>query len=239
MAVTFLVICLALQGAKTDNLSFLHGIDVSRYQAEVNWAHVKESNIAFAFIKATEGNFLKDRYFDRNWEYSRQHGIKRGAYHFFLPWVPAENQLEHFKRTVKLEPGDLAPVLDVETIAKDITDADLRSNIRAWLEGAEKHYGVKPIIYTYQAFYDRKLKGYFPEYHFWIARYKDMEPNVHPGDKMAFWQYSEKGLVKGVSSPVDVNWFYGDHAALSKYCVPAPAPAAPQPEEALAQAEAF
>ncbi|GGK73458.1 hypothetical protein GCM10011405_21930 [Rufibacter glacialis] len=204
----------------------MHGIDVSRYQQEVDWKHVKESNISFAFIKATEGDFLKDPFFDRNWEQSRQQGITRGAYHYYLPWVDVDLQIEKFKNTVRLQPGDLAPVLDVETFAPDIPDAKMRNDVRLWLSAIEEHYGVKPIIYTYQAFYDRKLRGHFPGYHFWIARYQNAEPATHPGDKMAFWQYSEKGTVKGINAPVDVNWFYGDVAALSSFCVPIPPPAA-------------
>jgi lysozyme len=227
-----------LMGANTNSSNFLHGIDVSRYQAEVNWEHVKESNIAFAFMKATEGNFLKDPYFKRNWESSRKHGIKRGAYHFYLPWVDVDSQLALFKSTVDLQPGDLAPVLDLETYAKDISDAQMRADIKRWLVGIEEHYGIKPIIYTYQGFYDKKLRGHFAGYKFWIARYKNEEPATHPNDQMAFWQYSEKGTVKGINTPVDVNWFYGDINALNAHCLPAPAKAATTtPSPAMAQAE--
>ncbi|RNI32283.1 lysozyme [Rufibacter immobilis] len=236
VAVALFVCFLTLVSARTFTGEYLHGIDVSRYQKEVDWRNVKDSNINFAFIKATEGDFLKDPYFDRNWEHSRQHGIKRGAYHFFLPWVDADQQLAHFKRNVVLQPGDLAPVLDIETFAQDVSDAQMRQNIRRWLEGAEAHYGVKPIIYTYQGFYDRKLRGHFAGYRFWIARYKNEEPSTHPSDKMAFWQYSEKGIVNGIEAPVDVNWFYGDLAALNTLCVPKlPVSSA----GAMAQKEAF
>ncbi|GAA4308684.1 glycoside hydrolase family 25 protein [Nibribacter koreensis] len=227
-----------LMGARSNESNFLHGIDVSRYQAEVNWEHVRESNIAFAFMKATEGNFLRDPYFKRNWESSRQHGIKRGAYHFYLPWVDVDSQLELFKSTVDLQPGDLAPVLDLETYAKDISDAQMRADIKRWLVGIEEHYGIKPIIYTYQGFYDKKLRGHFAGYKFWIARYKNEEPSTHPNDKMAFWQYSEKGTVKGINTPVDVNWFYGDINALNAHCLPAPAKApTTTASPAMAQAE--
>ncbi|WP_205504265.1 glycoside hydrolase family 25 protein [Rufibacter psychrotolerans] len=213
--------CCLLLGSANSGPSFLHGIDVSRYQKEVNWEQVKDSNVHFAFIKATEGDFHKDPYFDRNWEQARQQGVKRGAYHFYLPWVDVEKQLEHFKSAVTLEPGDLAPVLDIETFAPDIPDAQLRSDIRRWLTAIEAHYGVRPILYTHQMYYNSKLRGYFPEYPFWIARYQNAEPTTHTKDKMAFWQYSEKGVVDGIATPVDVNWFYGDVQALNTFCVPA------------------
>ncbi|WP_181304850.1 glycoside hydrolase family 25 protein [Rufibacter sp. XAAS-G3-1] len=224
VAAALFTLCLTLLSAGSGPSSYLHGIDVSRYQQEVDWKHVKDSNINFAFIKATEGDFLKDPFFDRNWEQSRQQGIKRGAYHYYLPWVPVEKQIAHFLNTVSLQPGDLAPVLDVETYAEDIPDAHMRRDIRQWLSAVEEHYGVKPIIYTYQRFYDRKLRGHFPNHHFWIARYQNVEPSTHPSDKMAFWQYSEKGTVSGIDAPVDVNWFYGDLEDLSAHCVPAALP---------------
>ncbi|KAA3440373.1 glycoside hydrolase family 25 protein [Rufibacter hautae] len=236
VAVALFTFCMTLLSAGSGPASFLHGIDVSRYQREVNWEHVKDSNINFAFMKATEGDFMKDPYFDRNWELSRQHGIKRGAYHYYQPWVSVDKQIAHFKNTVTLLPGNLAPVLDVEAYAHEISDAKLRSDIRQWLTEIEKHYGVKPIIYSYQKFYDRKLRGHFPDYHFWIARYQNAEPSIHPGDKMVFWQYSERGIVKGIDAPVDVNWFYGDLEALGSLCVPAATPTAtPAATQVMAQ----
>lgn len=217
------LMCSFLLLAATPNTSrILRGIDVSRYQMMVNWDAVKADNIEFAFIKATEGGYLKDPYFARNWEHSQKNGIKRGAYHFYLPWVDASEQVAHFTRVVTLSPGDLPPVLDVETFATDVSDEELRKGIRTWLSQAELYYGIKPIIYTNQTFYNRKLKGYFTDYPFWIAKYHSTKPSTHPDDKMFFWQYSERGSVEGIYGAVDMNFFYGDQEALSKLCVPTP-----------------
>ncbi|WP_066622632.1 glycoside hydrolase family 25 protein [Rufibacter roseus] len=218
--------------ANTNSTELLRGIDVSRYQLMINWDTMKDDNISFAFIKATEGAYLKDSYFARNWVQSQKHGIKRGAYHFYLPWVDAKAQVDHFTSQVSLSPGDLAPVLDIETFAPDITDEELREGIRTWLTLAEQHYGVKPIIYTNQTYYNRKLKGHFTDYPFWIAKYHHTKPTTHPEDKMHFWQYSERGRLRGIDGAVDMNYFYGGMAALETLCVPANAPS-----EQLAQAE--
>ncbi len=66
----------------------IHGIDVSRYQKEIRWNMVKAMNvegvrIEFAFMKATEGEGLTDRYFKYNWRQAKKQKITRGAYHFF------------------------------------------------------------------------------------------------------------------------------------------------------------
>ena len=66
----------------------IHGIDVSRYQQTIAWEEVKamrvkDIQLGFCFIKATEGIGNTDPQFRRNWKKSREHGIVRGAYHFF------------------------------------------------------------------------------------------------------------------------------------------------------------
>ena len=66
----------------------IHGIDVSKYQATISWESVKEMKVkdiqlGFVFIKATEGIVNTDPQFKRNWKKSKQAGLIRGAYHFF------------------------------------------------------------------------------------------------------------------------------------------------------------
>src|SRR5262245_53296534 len=67
----------------------IHGIDVSRYQNVIAWEEVKamkvkEIQLGFAFIKATEGIANTDGQFRRNWKKAKDHDIIRGAYHFFI-----------------------------------------------------------------------------------------------------------------------------------------------------------
>ncbi|MDX5420843.1 MAG: lysozyme [Hymenobacteraceae bacterium] len=198
----------------------LRGIDVSRWQKEVDWSLVSQSEVSFAFVKATQGDFRLDPYFARNWEETKRHGIKRGAYHFFKPEAPVQDQINLFINTVTLEPGDLPPVLDVEVADPRISGEQLRQSIRTWLEAVTAHYGVKPIIYTGQNYYRRYLKGHFPEYHFWIARYSDVQPETYHTDSWMFWQFTDRGSVAGINSAVDINFFAGDWDTLHKLCLP-------------------
>lgn len=202
------------------NSSSLKGIDVSRWQKEVDWDMVKAADISFAFVKATQNDFSQDAYFHRNWEETKRVGIKRGAYHFFIPNASAQGQVNMFTSTVRMEPGDMPPVLDVEVTAPNMSGEELRENIRIWLEGVTAYYGVKPIIYTNQNYYRRWLKGYFPEYTFWMARYNTVEPDIHYTDKWMFWQYSDRGTIPGIKAAVDMNFFAGDLNSLQELCYP-------------------
>ena len=105
----------------------IHGIDVSKYQQTISWDAVKEmkvKNIAlgFVFIKATEGIANTDPQFRRNWKKSKQAGMIRGAYHFFLATKDGKEQAQNFIKVVELEKGDLPPVVDVEqTYGENLT----------------------------------------------------------------------------------------------------------------------
>jgi lysozyme len=191
----------------------IHGIDVSHYQQVINWRDVKQMQvknikIGFAFIKATEGIGKVDAYFRRNWLQATEKKISKGAYHYFIAGKSGKAQAQNFLDIVKLEEGDLPPVLDIEQAnGNDIKE--IRAEVRTWLDKIEQHYKIKPIIYTNIDFYENYLSEAFDEYPFWIAHYlQPVKPRLN--GKWIFWQHSEKGRVNGIRSTVDFNVFAGD-----------------------------
>jgi lysozyme len=197
----------------------IHGIDVSRYQHNIDWKSVKAMEdknikIGFAFIKATEGLGRVDIGFRKNWFNAKKALIPRGAYHFFISSKSGKAQAENFIETVKLDKGDLPPVLDIES-TNGASVADIQQRARDWLQLIEKHYKVKPIIYTNIDFYRNFLDGHFDDYPLWVAHYyvKD-KPRIERNWIM--WQHNEKGRVNGIDSFVDFNVFNGDSAAFKK-----------------------
>ena len=201
----------------------IHGIDVSKYQELISWEdvkamQVKKIKLGFTFIKATEGIGNIDRQFRRNWKKSKEAGIVRGAYHFFLATKDGRMQAENFIKCVDLEPGDLPPVLDVEQTYGMTADV-LKREIKEWLEITQTYYGVKPIIYTNVDFYKRNLGSDFNDYPLWVAHY--YQPN-QPRIKRdwLFWQHSEEGRVNGILSKVDFNVFGGDSLEFRSILVP-------------------
>ena len=100
---------------------YIQGIDVALWEPNIDWAKVRAQGIRFAFIKASQADFA-DPLFDSHWAGAKQAGILRGAYHFLDPKVDARIQAETFLRTVKLEPGDLPPVLDLEELKVNVPE---------------------------------------------------------------------------------------------------------------------
>ena len=80
----------------------VHGIDVSRYQGEVDWEKVLAQDIDFIFMKATEGETIVDVQFQTNWQKLSELKARKGAYHFFRPTVSSIEQAKHFTKVVKL-----------------------------------------------------------------------------------------------------------------------------------------
>lgn len=190
----------------------VYGIDISRYQKDIDWAQVVDNQnsgypIRFVFIKATEGREFRDVKFNENFRNSRRYGFIRGAYHFYIPSVSPEEQAQNFIATVPLQAGDLPPVLDVEKSGgKD--GAELRRDVKRWLQIVEQHYGVKPIIYASWKFKEHYLKDdVLDSYPFWIAHY--YVDSVRYKGKWDFWQYTDLATIPGIRSHVDMNIFHG------------------------------
>lgn len=196
----------------------LQGVDVSHHQKEIEWDTViARQNLDFAFVKATEGHNHFDTLFCHNWENLRRLGIRRGAYHFFRAYGCGYEQAQNFLQTVEMEPGDLAPVLDIER-TDGIAPEIMIEEARIWLDIVESNLGIRPIIYTNQFFYETYLAGHFENYPLWIARYSDESPLLTTGKRWNIWQYSNEGCLDGISKKVDLNIFPGNLAMLDRFC---------------------
>ena len=195
----------------------IHGIDISKYLSTISWEEVKlmkikEIQLGFSFMKATEGIGNTDPYFKRNWKKSKDNGIIRGAYHFFIASKDGRMQAENFIKRVELETGDMPPVLDVEQL-NGATVTQLKREAKIFLDIVENHYGVRPIIYTNVDFYTRNLGDEFDAYPLWVAHYyQPSHPRIKRG--WSFWQHSDEGRVNGINGKVDFNVFNGDSSDL-------------------------
>ncbi len=193
----------------------VQGIDVARYQLDIDWREVKRAGTRFAFIKATEGGDLLDPRFRENWQESKEAGVPRGAYHFVFWCRPARDQIRWFIRNVPKDPDALPPVLDVEwshkTSCRRPSAEKARAKMREMLKAFEEHYGKKPIIYTDITFHEDVLEGTteFNRYPFWI-RSVAAKPKERYGDRQwEFWQFTATGRVPGIRGDVDRNAFFG------------------------------
>ena len=200
----------------------VHGIDISHYQGDIDWKRLAQTRqgrfpVQFIFMKATEGGDYADKKFVENFDSAKGHGFIRGAYHFYNPKTDADKQADFFINTVKLEPGDLPPVLDIEKKSRDVKK--LQDDLKIWLRKVENHYGVKPIIYASYKFKTRYLSdSVFNSYPYWIAHY--YVDSVRYQGEWKFWQHTDVGTLPGIDEKVDLNVFNGSKNELDAFCIP-------------------
>lgn len=209
-------------GRITPQHHLIHGVDVSRWQGDIDWETLRRHGANFAFIKATDGGDHIDPMFRKNWNGAKAAGIKRGAYHFFYWCRTGKEQAEWFIRNVPKEAGALPPVIDVEwnhqsRCKQKLSPKLVRDKMQAFMDRLERHYGQRPIIYATPDFYDDNLKGHFKDYPFWLRSVAAHPSKRYPNRDWVFWQYSGTGLSKGVKGEIDLNVFHGDEAAWHRW----------------------
>lgn len=188
------------------------GVDISSYQANVDMNKLKEQNIKFIYIKATEGSTYQDNKFIENWTNAKKVNLISGAYHFFSYDSEGQTQAENFLKTVGLDiKGRLLPAVDIEYYGNKEQNPPIKEyvvkELKVFLQILEKKYGVKPLIYTRSDVYDKYLKGEFDEYKKWISSlYTPLSWNYK--DDWYIWQYLNKGKLEGYSGGekyIDLN----------------------------------
>lgn len=195
----------------------VQGIDVSNHQGAINWTQAAADGVEFAYIKATEGGDFRDRSFAENWRASAQHGVVRGAYHFFTMKASGLEQAKNMVAAVPVDPKALPPAVDLEFYgnARDRrTPAEFRKELEAFLEVLRRTYGKEPVIYT-DSYY---AAAFLPGYEFkrvWIPSY--FSRPSWPKTGWQFWQFAERGRCRGINGYVDRNVFNGNREDFRKF----------------------
>ena len=193
----------------------IQGIDISRYQGDVDFGRLRAAGAHFVFIKATEGADYVDPNFAGNWRAARNAGMPRAAYHFMFWCRTASEQARWFEKNVPNDPDALPPILDVEwnnhsqLCTKKLTPDEALAKVEVMLDLLEKYTGKLPIIYTDITFHRDVLEGHHLPNTFWL-RSVAAEPNARYDDRdYTFWQWTQTGTMPGVRGEVDRSAFYG------------------------------
>lgn len=207
------------------------GIDVSKYQGNINWTKVaKDSTIKFVYVKATEGTTIQDPMYRTNITKAKKAGLLVGSYHLYSSKTTAYQQMANIRKVVKKSEQDLVPVLDIEG---HHSGRLYMERVDKLLELMEKEYGVKPIIYTSEKLYKTHFATKkYSKYHIFIANYRG-----YPSTRFTLWQYTERGHCNGISGYVDFNRLHRNHS-LSDIKMPKPKPKNKTADSAAAPASA-
>lgn len=191
--------------------SKLVGIDIYWRDVVSDWTELAK-HIDFMFIKATEGDWRDDPKFKEFRATAKKVGIPCGFYHFYRSDKSPKEQAKDLIRVVgQIEKGELPIVCDWET-EDDKWDGDDANEVMEFLNIIEKHFEVKPIIYSGSHFMKKKnLHQIWTQYPLWVAHYTSAPaPRMPaPWTRYTFWQNSSTAIVKGMGKPCDHNYFNG------------------------------
>ena len=198
------------------------GIDVSHYQGAINWHEVARSgDVAYVYIKATEGAGLVDNTYRTNLIGARRAGLHVGIYHFYIPSVSPQQQFANLRNAVNLKEMDLLPIIDIERRGREPLQK-FQQNLKTFIQMVERHYGVRPILYCSRDFYNKYLSGPFTHYNYMVARYAEEVPKLCDEAPFVMWQYSATSRVRGIHGNVDRSCFM-DHYTLEDILISNPA----------------
>ncbi len=197
------------------------GIDVSKYQGEIDWEAVKNDGIDYAIIRVgirgySEGGILEDEFFRQNMEGAIANGIPVGVY-FFTQAVNEAEALEEADFVIGMLQGyELTyPVyLDIEDVKKEscrtngLTVEERTNNAKVFLERI-REAGYEPALYgNMKSFLLMVDLASLEQYDKWFAGYT--LPIYYPYEYKML-QYSEKGKVAGIPAAVDINICFKDY----------------------------
>lgn len=212
---------------RINTLSFVRGVDVSRYQGDVDFEKLYEQNIRFAFIKFTEGKDYIDPNFQTYWLDASKWNVKRGVYHFYRFEVSGEDQGNHLINNLgELMDDDLPPAIDVEYygqyIKKPAPKEEIKRELRIMVDMLREHYNKKPIIYCNRYVYNMYLSSDFEDVDIWYRYIGEGIPEIPGGRQWTFWQFDDEAKLDGYGGPganeyIDLNYFYGDMKDLENY----------------------
>lgn len=206
----------------------MKGIDVSKYQGNINWAKVKAAGIKFVIIRAGYGKTTVDSKFKRNIEGAIAQGLHVGVYWF----IYGINEFDIFRNAKKFH-ETIAPYkdhIDMKVWCDFEYDTDKKANKQGKVFTKEERTALVKYFCKYMSDYGYDvgvyanpdyLKNKFndvSEYPLWLALYASNKRNYHP----FMWQHTSKGKVAGIIGNVDMNICYGEveRNAANPYPVP-------------------
>ncbi len=191
------------------------GIDVSKYQGEIDWNKVKADGVEYAMIRIGyrgygTGKIVTDEQAITNIKNATKAGIKVGVYFFSqaINEKEAKEEAEYIVDIIKDYKIEYPIVFDMEEIAGDTSRTDnltkeQKTDIAIAFCERVKEAEYTPMIYAnikwFASHFDlERIEGYDK----WFAYYDD---TLYFPYKIKMWQYTDSGKVDGIAGNVDLN----------------------------------
>jgi len=195
----------------------IKGIDVSRYQGDIDFRKVKKDGYEFVMIQAGFGRFIsqKDKYFEQNYRNAKSAGLKVGAYwySYAVTAAQAKAEAEVFLEVIKGKSFEYPVCMDIENESQRLLSNNEVGNIVNTFCSHMENAGYYAVIYSYADFLKNKIPAECrKKYDVWIASFDVSAPDYTGNYGM--WQYSNSGKVNGIRVNCDLDYSYKDYPAI-------------------------
>ena len=183
------------------------GIDVSRWQGEINWSQVAADDVSFVML-GTRSKGAVDPYFHRNIQQASAVGVKVGVYIYSLATTVemAEAEADFVLDLIHDYPVSYPVALDMEDSTQgNLSKEELAAIANAFCKKISDS-GYYPIIYANENWLKNKLDMSLMDYPVWVARYSARPSYQNP----VMWQATSTGSVKGINGNVDIDFQFKD-----------------------------
>ncbi len=193
------------------------GIDVSKWQGEIDWEKVKNDGVEFVIIRCgyrgyTKGTLIEDPMFAQNIKGATAAGLKVGVY-FFTQAINEVEAVEEASMVVSLvRDFDLAYPIFIDTESAggngraDGLDVETRTKVCDAFCATVQDAGYKSGVYASRNWYYERVEAEkLEDYVIWLAEYRSIP--LYKG-YYQMWQYTSKGKVDGINGNVDMNLSY-------------------------------
>lgn len=183
------------------------GIDVSRWQGEINWSQVAADDVSFVML-GTRSKGVVDPYFHRNIQQASAAGVKVGVYIYSLAVTVemAEAEADFVLDLIHDYPVSYPVAFDMEDSTQgNLSKEELAAIANAFCKKISDS-GYYPIVYANENWLKNKLDMSLMDYPVWVARYSARPSYQNP----VMWQATSTGSVKGINGNVDIDFQFKD-----------------------------
>lgn len=206
------------QGSWMDRKSYetgtLKGVDVSRYQGDIDWEKVKADDISFAIIKAGGYRYWKDAKFEYNISEANRLGIPVGVYYYCSATSveEARRQAQFCLNLVKGYTISYPIAVDIEDKCQTELSKELLGELTKAFCDEISAAGYTPILYCSQSWLSDYIDmSYLNEVDRWVANYAG---TYNKNYERQIWQCSSSATIDGIDGDVDLNFAYVDYTTM-------------------------
>lgn len=198
-----------VQAIEPESSEIYEGIDVSKWQGDIDFSKVASSGIQIVYIKATQGTNYVSPTFEKSYQNAKANGLKIGFYHYVtaITEEEAEAEAQFFASKIQGKEVDCRLAMDFEEFG-NLDNNEINAIGLAFLKRLQELTQKPVVIYSNTNDARTIWSGEIINYPLWVAEYGVNEPQDN-GKWQTYigWQFTDVGEISGINGYVDRDKF--------------------------------